>query len=84
MPDFERDSSAIHVSYLGRYALVVIDHDKKLNALSQAQYYDLGRRLDEVALHDEVFVTVLTARGRYFSASVTDFVSWSRTYWLTV
>jgi peroxisomal 3,2-trans-enoyl-CoA isomerase len=65
-----RDPSAVSVDYRGRYAVITLDNDRKLNALSQAQYYDLGRRLDEIATHDEVVVTVLTARGRYFSACV--------------
>lgn len=60
----------ISVEYKGRVAIITIDNDKKLNALSQMQYYDLAQKLQEVAKHDEVFVTVLLAKGRYFSAYV--------------
>ncbi len=60
--------SVISVTYNGRLATILIDNDKKLNALSQMQYYDLASRLREVATHDEVYTTLLTAKGRYFSA----------------
>ena len=49
-------------------AVITIDNDKKLNALSQSQYYDLSQRMREVATHDEVYITFLTGKGRYFSA----------------
>jgi peroxisomal 3,2-trans-enoyl-CoA isomerase len=60
--------SVITVEYLGRVAVLTIDNQKKLNAMSQMQYYDLSQKLREIATHDEVFVTVLLAKGRYFSA----------------
>ncbi|KAJ6444780.1 3,2-trans-enoyl-CoA isomerase [Purpureocillium lavendulum] len=60
--------SVISVEYRGRVAVITIDNDKKLNALGQLQYYQLARLLQEVATHDEVFVTVILAKGRYFSA----------------
>lgn len=62
------DQSVINVDYQGRVAVVTIDNDKKLNALSQPQYYQLSQRLREIATHDEVYITFLTAKGRYFSA----------------
>jgi Delta3-Delta2-enoyl-CoA isomerase len=62
--------NVISVEYKGRVAIITIDNDKKLNALSQGQYYELGQKLQEVATHDEVFVTVLIGKGRYFSAYV--------------
>ncbi|UNI21382.1 Delta(3)-Delta(2)-enoyl-CoA isomerase [Purpureocillium takamizusanense] len=60
--------SVISVEYRGRVAVITIDNDKKLNALGQLQYYELARLMQEVATHDEVFVTVILAKGRYFSA----------------
>ena len=60
--------SVISLEYRGRVALLTIDNVAKLNALSQMQYYDLAQKLREIATHDEVFITVLTAKGRYFSA----------------
>lgn len=61
-------SNVISVEYLGRVAVITIDNDSKLNALSQPQYYELAQKLREVATHDEVFITVLIGKGRYFSA----------------
>jgi peroxisomal 3,2-trans-enoyl-CoA isomerase len=60
--------SVVSVEYRGRVAVVTIDNQSKLNALSQMQYYDLSQKMREIATHDEVFVTVLLAKGRYFSA----------------
>jgi Delta3-Delta2-enoyl-CoA isomerase len=62
--------SAINVEYLGRVAVITISNEKKLNALDMWQYYELAQKLREVATHDEVYVTVLTGKGRYFSAYV--------------
>ena len=62
--------SVISLEYRGRFAIITIDKPEKLNALSRMQYYDLAQKLREVASHDEVFVTVLLATGRYFSAYV--------------
>ncbi|OAQ87240.1 3,2-trans-enoyl-CoA isomerase [Purpureocillium lilacinum] len=60
--------SVVSVEYRGRVAVITIDNDKKLNALGQLQYYALACAMQEVAKHDEVFVTVILAKGRYFSA----------------
>ncbi|UKZ64016.1 putative secondary metabolism biosynthetic enzyme [Trichoderma atroviride] len=61
-------SSIINVDYRGRIAVVSINNAKKLNVLSQQQYFELASRMREIATHDEVFITVITAKGRYFSA----------------
>lgn len=60
--------SAIKIEYQGRVAVITIDNEKKLNALTQQQYYDLSQALREIATHDEVYITLLTAKGRFFSA----------------
>ncbi|KAF6806587.1 enoyl-CoA hydratase/isomerase [Colletotrichum sojae] len=62
------EDPVVSLEYRGRVALLTIENDRKLNALSQPQYYDLAQKLREIATHDEVFITVLTAKGRYFSA----------------
>lgn len=62
--------SVIRLEYRGRFAILIIDKPKKLNALSRTQYYELAQKLREVSAHDEVFVTVLLAKGRFFSAYV--------------
>ncbi|KAK4239859.1 ClpP/crotonase-like domain-containing protein [Achaetomium macrosporum] len=58
----------IKLEYNGRLAIITIDNDKKLNALTQFDYYDLAQKLREVATHDEVYITLLIGKGRYFSA----------------
>ncbi|KAK1242607.1 hypothetical protein MKX08_005419 [Trichoderma sp. CBMAI-0020] len=62
------DSSVISIEYRGRVAIITIANEKKLNALNQTQYYELSQAMREVAKHDEVYVTVLLGKGRFFSA----------------
>ena len=62
------EPSVIDLEYRGRVAVITINNAKKLNALTQMQYYDLACKLREVATHDEVYITLLTGKGRYFSA----------------
>ncbi|KAF7522324.1 hypothetical protein G7054_g12165 [Neopestalotiopsis clavispora] len=66
-------SGAFQVEYTGRVAIVTITNEKKLNALSGPQYFELSQILREIATHDEVYITFLTAKGRYFSAYVYSF-----------
>jgi len=61
-------SKPVSVEYKGRIAVITLDNDKKLNALSQPLYYELAQYMREIATHDEVYITVLTGKGRYFSA----------------
>lgn len=60
--------SVISVEYRGRIATITISNEKKLNALNQQQYYEIAKALREIATHDEVYITVLLAKGRFFSA----------------
>lgn len=60
--------SVISVEYKGRIATITISNEKKLNALNQQQYYAIAKALREIATHDEVYITVLLAKGRFFSA----------------
>ena len=65
------DSAApnvIKVSYSGRIATITIDNERKLNALDLEGYYQLARTMREVASRDDIYITVLTGKGRYFSA----------------
>ncbi|KPM39362.1 hypothetical protein AK830_g7195 [Neonectria ditissima] len=64
--NFAMSTSIIDVEYRGRVAVITIDNPKKLNALSQLQYYELANRMREVAARDEVFITVLIGKGRGF------------------
>jgi peroxisomal 3,2-trans-enoyl-CoA isomerase len=62
------EKNPITVEYRGRVAIVTLDNDKKLNSLSQTQYYELAQSMREIAKHDEVYITLLIGKGRYFSA----------------
>ncbi|KAG8161622.1 hypothetical protein KVR01_008609 [Diaporthe batatas] len=82
--------SVISVEYKGRIATITISNEKKLNALTQQHYYEISRALREIATHDEVYITVLLAKGRYFSAgadvsisrAVPDTESDPRQFWM--
>lgn len=62
---------AITLEVRGKIAIITIANEKKLNALTQEMYYHISQLLREIAKRDDVFVTVLTAKGRFFSAYVT-------------
>ncbi|KAI0879505.1 ClpP/crotonase [Hypoxylon argillaceum] len=61
-------AESIKVSYSGRIATITIDNDKKLNALDMDGYYALSKAMRAVALRDDIYITILTGKGRYFSA----------------
>lgn len=52
----------------GRVAIITINQPKKLNALSQDLFFHLSQLMRHVDGRDDVFITVLTAKGRFFSA----------------
>ncbi|KAF1961070.1 ClpP/crotonase, partial [Byssothecium circinans] len=49
-------------------AIITLNLPKKLNALDQGLYYKLAVALRDVAERDDIYITVLTGNGRYFSA----------------
>lgn len=51
-------------------AVITLNQPKKLNALNQDGYYQLALALREVAQRDDIYITVLTGKGRFFSAYV--------------
>ncbi|PWY72347.1 ClpP/crotonase [Aspergillus heteromorphus CBS 117.55] len=59
---------AITVKYQDRLAIITLNRPKKLNALDQDLYYLLGEKLREVDKRDDIFITLLTGTGRFFSA----------------
>ena len=61
-------NSVVTVEYRGRIAVLTIDNQAKLNALDQDQYFDLAQKMLMIATKPEICVTVLTGKGRYFSA----------------
>lgn len=60
----------VTVNYKGDIAIITLNRPAKLNALNSDHYYLLGERLREVDKRDDIFITVVTGKGRYFSALV--------------
>ena len=58
----------ISLTIRGKVAIITLNLEKKLNALTQDLYYRLSCLMREVAARDDVYITVLTGKGRYFSA----------------
>ncbi|KAJ9267092.1 hypothetical protein DTO212C5_6157 [Paecilomyces variotii] len=62
------NQEVVTVKYQDRIAIITLNNASKLNALTQDQYSLLGERMREVAARDDIFITVLTGTGRFFSA----------------
>lgn len=62
-------SGPVTCEYRGRIAIITIDNQKHLNALTQDEYYVLARYMREIAEKDEIFITVLTGKGKSSSYS---------------
>jgi peroxisomal 3,2-trans-enoyl-CoA isomerase len=58
----------ILISYRPKLAIITLNCPQKLNALSGEAYYALARAMNEVASRDDIYITVLTGKGRFFSA----------------
>jgi Delta3-Delta2-enoyl-CoA isomerase len=59
---------AVTLEYKGRIALITLNRESKLNALNQDLYYHLATLLNDIAKRNDIFITVLTGKGRFFSA----------------
>lgn len=62
------NENVITVTYQDRVAIVTLNRPDKLNALNQDLYYLLGERMREIDRRDDIYITVLTGTGRFFSA----------------
>lgn len=63
--------NVVTVEYHGKVAIITLNAPKELNALNGDGYYALAKAMHEVAARDDVYITVLTGKGRFFSAYVT-------------
>lgn len=59
---------AVLIEYRGKVAIITLNLPKKLNAMTQDHYFRVSQLLREIAKRDDISVTVLTAKGRFFSA----------------
>ncbi|KAI5289050.1 hypothetical protein KEM54_004490 [Ascosphaera aggregata] len=56
------------VTYHDRIALIRLNKPDRLNACTFDNYYDLGQCLREIDTKKDIYITVITGTGRYFSA----------------
>lgn len=59
---------AVTLETKGRIAIITINLPKKLNAMTQDLYYRLAMLMHQIAKDDSIYITVLTGKGRFFSA----------------
>ena len=52
----------------GKIAIITINLPQKLNALTRPHYDRIADLLRAIAVRDDIFITLLTGKGRYFSA----------------
>jgi len=52
----------------GPIAIITLNNTKKLNAMTSEYYFRVSQLLRQIAKDDSIYITVLTAKGRYFSA----------------
>ena len=62
------DSEVVTLTKKGRIAIITLNQPKKLNAMNQDAYFKLSCLMRDVAKMDDITVTVLTGKGRFFSA----------------
>lgn len=62
------NENIITVTYQDRVAIVTLNRPDKLNALNADLYYLLAERLREIDSREDIFITILTGTGRFFSA----------------
>ena len=65
----------ITLEYQDRIAIITINRPDKLNALPKDGFYRITQCLREIETHDEVLVTLLTGKGRFFCAYVTQCIA---------
>jgi len=61
-------SNEVTLETRGKIAIITLNRQKKLNALDQDLYFHLATLMHEVAAMPDIYITVLTGSGRYFSA----------------
>ena len=52
----------------GKIAIITLNIGMKLNALTQDLYYRLSCLMREAARREDIYITILTGKGRFFSA----------------
>ncbi|KAI9731604.1 MAG: hypothetical protein M1835_003520 [Candelina submexicana] len=68
LPNGAPSSELVTLRTHGKIAIITIQQERKLNALGYDGYCRLSSVLREVAAREDIFITILTGKGRYFSA----------------
>ena len=63
-----QQNDPVTLRYQNTIAIVTLNIPAKLNAFTQDLYYLLAQRLREVDKRDDIYITVITGTGRFFSA----------------
>lgn len=58
------------VRFEGFIATITLNKPDKLNALSGDDLFDLGSLLEDIAEREDIYATVITGNGRFFSSLV--------------
>jgi len=69
MADLDPET-AILFEKRGKVAIITLNAEKKLNAMNMACYFRIAKLLHEISEMSDVIVTVVTGKGRFFSAYV--------------
>ena len=59
---------AVTLTIDGKIAIITLNLPEKLNALTQDLYYRVSTLMRQIATRDDIYITILTGKGRYFSA----------------
>jgi len=70
---------AVQLEKRGKVAIITLNAEKKLNAMNLACYFRIAKLLYEIADMPDIVVTVVTGKGRYFSAYVKEQVETAQT-----
>ncbi|KAL8945555.1 MAG: hypothetical protein Q9222_007910 [Ikaeria aurantiellina] len=59
---------AVTLHIEGKIAIITLNIPEKLNALTRELYFRISCLMREVAARNDIYITILTGKGRYFSA----------------
>ncbi|KAK5065329.1 hypothetical protein LTR84_001167 [Exophiala bonariae] len=61
-------SQRIRLEYSGPMAVITLDYPQKLNSMTKDDFYQLASYLTQIAERDDILITLLIGKGKYFSA----------------
>jgi peroxisomal 3,2-trans-enoyl-CoA isomerase len=61
-------SQRVKLEYRDSTAIITLDYPQKLNVLTKDDFYQLATYLNQIAGRDDILITLLIGKGRYFSA----------------